>query len=335
MQAFSFNLPQNGLCATRLENNYFPTQMPQKNTAIKLIVALVCLTLPAITFAADSQRLEKSNCSLFRATPSDHLRPLTSESQDGVTDARTLDAGHFQVEGALADCYKLDRMYDDFFPFYRHTHQTVETIIWVPKFTVGLLNNMDFYVSPSYQVTRYKYLTAYDVSGLGLYFSYNGSYKIKSFGSVATGFKINLWGNDSGTTALAVQPYLTIPTGDGDVLGGATLALLVRMPHGFYLKLGSQFSAIETTAFANSPNPFYVGFGNSVSLTKSLFSKADIYWYLNSNVNSDPASDWQGMTGAGLDFKFTRNLQLSLGVGFGLNQSAYDFNPRAAFVWRF
>jgi hypothetical protein len=37
----------------------------------------------------------------------------------------------------------------------------------------------------------------------------------------------------------------------------------------------------------------------------------------------------------GLDYNVTRDLQFCAGMGFGLDSSAYDYNPRCGFVWRF
>jgi opacity protein-like surface antigen len=160
--------------------------------------------------------------------------------------------------------------------------------------------------------------------------TFNQSGSSSKFGYMTTGLKINLWGNDVGTTALAVRPYLAIPTEGGDVLGGGDVALLLRLPLGFYVKFDSEFYATE-----NNNRTLFAGFDNSMSINKSLCSKADAYWYLNSVVTSDPNRQWYGYTGFGLDYNFTSNMQIFAGIGFGLTSSAYDYNPRFGFVWRF
>jgi hypothetical protein len=267
--------------------------------------------LPLAAFAAEPQSIDKSDYSLFNPVPSDQLRPLSSEAIDGFPDARTLDAGHFQVEGEFVNYYFNSSMpvgYDK------------AEFVWEPRITVGLLNNVDFFIRPSYVIRS---------------FYYGGSYS--DFGTITTGVKVNLWGNDSGTTALAIRPYVAIPTQGGDVLGGGDLALLVRLPYGFSIKFDSELYATE-----NDSGTLLAGFENSMSINKSLCSKADAYWYLNSSVTSDSAQTWFGDTGFGLDYNFTRNLQTFAGIGFGFTSPdwvygqtrAYDYNLRVGFVCR-
>jgi hypothetical protein len=260
--------------------------------------------LPLAVFAADPQSIDKSDYTLFNPVPNDQLRPLSSEAYDGVSDARTLDAGYFQAEGEF-----INYLFNSTTPY----HYSSNEYLWEPRISVGLLNNVDFYVRPSYEIRSY---------------DYKGS--TSEFGSVVTGVKVNLWGNDGGTTAFAVKPYLSIPTEGGDVLGGGVLALLVRLPQGFYVKFDSEFYATE-----NDNRTLFAGFYNSMSINKSLCSKADAYWYLDSHVTSDSAQQWYGYTGFGLNYNFTCNLQIFAGIGFGLTSSSYDYNPRFGFVWRF
>ncbi|MGA2788659.1 MAG: transporter [Verrucomicrobiota bacterium] len=183
-----------------------------------------------------------------------------------------------------------------------------------------MLNNVDIFIRPSYEIKSYYY---------------GGSYS--DFGRITTGVKVNLWGNDSGTTALAIRPYLSIPTEGGDVLGGGDVALLVRLPYGFSVKFDSEVYATE-----NDNRTVFAGFDNSMSINKSLCSKADAYWYFNSVATTDPNQVWYGYTGFGLDYNFTSNLQTFAGIGFGITSPdwvsgqtrAYDYNLRFGFVWR-
>lgn len=277
-------------------------------------VTIICFVLPLAVFAADSQPVDKSDYSLFNPVPDVQLRPLSSEAYDGFTDARTLDAGHIQVEGEFINYY---------FNSATPVGYDKDQFVWTPRITVGLLNNVDFFIRPSYQIQSH-------------YFSGSSS----GFGRITTGVKVNLWGNDSGTTALAVRPFFSIPTMGGGLLGGGDVALLVRLPHGFSVKFDSEIYATE-----NNNSTHFVGFDNSMSINKSLCSKADVYWYLDSSVSSDsePSQQWTGQTGVGLDYNFTGNLQIFAGMGFGVTSPdwvpgqtrAYDFNPRFGFVCRF
>lgn len=292
----------------QLKNRYpFMT----KPRSLVLAAAALAAIVPLAACASNSPAVDTNCYTLFNPAPDVQLRPLSSEAYDGLTDARTLDAGHVQVEGALLNYY-----------FSGSTPQFYEksTSIWEPRITLGLLNNLDLFVRPSYVETTD-------------YFNHSHSH----FSTLTTGLKLNLWGNDEGTTALAIRPYAGIPTSNSGVVGGGVdLALLVRLPQGFWVKVDSEF---YTTGNDNDQ----AGFDNSLSLNKSLCSKVDAYCYVNTVVTTIDRDPWYGYTGLGLDYNFTPNLQLFAGFGFGFTSPnwvqgqvrAYDYNPRLGVVWRF
>lgn len=282
------------------------------------LTAIPCFMLPLAAFATDTQSADKSGYTLLTPVPSDQMRPLSSETYDEVMDARTLDAGHYQVEGDFINYY-----YNSSTP---STYDRDE-YAWEPRITVGLLNNLDFYVRPSFEIREH--------------YDRNSS---SEFGHITTGVKLNLLGDDSGMFAVAVKPYVSIPTSRGDgfggggVLGGGDVALLVRLPWELSVKVDSEVYVAE-----NNGDGHFAGFYNAASINKTLCSKADAYGYFNSTVTSDPAQTWYGYAGFGLEYNFTRNLQVFAGIGFGVTSAdwvwgqtrAYDYNPRAGFVWRF
>jgi hypothetical protein len=265
---------------------------------------MTLLIFPLAVFGDNAGTNTNTFFSIFNPAPSDQLGPLSSEVYDGVSDARTVGAGHIQMESELINYY-----FNSSTPYF----QSSSAYLWEPRITVGLLTNLDFYVRPSYEIRSYEHFS--DSS---------------KFENVTTGVKFNIWGNDAGTTALAIKPYLSIPTEGGSVLGGSDLSLLVRMPYGFYAKFDTEFYATQ-----NYKDTLYAGFGNSMSINKSLCSQTEAYWYLDSTVTTDPAQQWYGYTGFGLKYNFTDNVQIFAGMGFGLTSSSYDYNPRLGFVCRF
>jgi outer membrane putative beta-barrel porin/alpha-amylase len=281
-----------------------------------LLAAVACVILPLTVYAANNEW--GYDYTLLDPVPSDQLRPLSSEAYDGVMDARTLDAGHYQVEGEFINYF-----YNSSTPFSYDRDE----YSWEPRITVGLLNNLDFYVRPSFEIRE-----RYDHSSFS------------EFGHIATGVKLNLLGDDSGMFAVAVKPYVSIPTsrgngfGGGGVLGGGDVALLVRLPWELSVKVDSEVYATENNADAH-----FIGFYNAASINKTICSKVDAYAYADSTVTTDPNQTWYGFAGLGLKYSFTSDLQVFAGFGFGWTAPnwvpgegrAYDYNPRAGFVWRF
>jgi hypothetical protein len=80
------------------------------------------------------------------------------------------------------------------------------------------------------------------------------------------------------------------------------------------------------------PNGVAVGLGNSMSLHKT-FNKLDAYAYLNTAWQSD--SPWSGSAGVGSGYQVTDNLEFFAGIGFGITDDTFDYNPRFGLAWRF
>jgi len=278
-----------------------------------LAAALAVIALPCGARADQAAAAaDKQDYTLFDPTPADQLRPLSLDANDGVVDPTTVDAGHAQVQGELLDYFHYSRTYPGPVSF---SHDFFN---WSPRVTLGLLNNVDLFVHPTFHSTSYQYSGAYNASG-------NSS----GYDGLNLGSKINLWGNDSGQTAFSVAPYVSIPNHGGLVLGGGDISFAVRLPQLFYLKVASNPSALD-----HANDTAYFGIENSLSLHKSFGGQFDAYAYLNTAWESD-GEGWNGYAGFGLGYQVLRDLQLFAGIGFGLNSNSYDYNPRIGLGWRF
>lgn len=306
-------------------------------TKFALTTGVVLLLATRANAAGDT-----NSYSLFHATPSDKLRPLSSETYDATVDARTVDAGHVQVESALIDYsyFTSEGTVPQNPNFETHYWARQDSYQWAPKITVGLLDNLDFFVRPTYQVTRLResVTRSFPLFPLPPFYVDQRS---SDFGPIDAGVKVNLWGNDGGRTALAVQPFVAIPRDGGDWMGGMDLAGLVRAPYGFWVKIDSGVYTLENQVytFANfqivPQRDLFVGFDNSISINKQLCSWAEMYWYFNSTVTTEYTAPWHAMTGFGWQLDLPWHLQFFAGMGFGLRDVDNAYNPRAGFVWRF
>jgi hypothetical protein len=275
-------------------------------------IALALSLVGQSSIAADdaSTSGDKSQYNLFHVAPSDRLRPLSLDQQDGVTDPTTVDAGYVQLQGNLVDYFSYGKDYGP-------EHFSVDHFSWSPRISIGVMNNVDVFLHPFFHVTDATYSGPY----------YNASRETSGFEMINLGAKVNLWGNDDGQTALAVAPYVTIPNG-GPVLGGGDISLAMRLPNQFYLKLMT-----GPYAYSVGDNAHF-GIEDSLSLHKTLMPKADAYAYLNTIWQSS-ASDWIGYAGLGLGYQVCPNLEVFFGIGFGLTSNSYDYNPRLGLGWRF
>src|SRR5437773_2700383 len=181
-----------------------------------LLVAVVGIW-PAVLSGrgADSTNVDKSKYTLFNPTPREAMREFTTDRPDKTESPYTVDAGHFQVELDLIT--------------YAHDHETssardVRVNAWsvVPvNLKVGLLNWMDLQTV----IESYNHSTTEDGTT-------GQTVRQSGFGDVTSRIKANLWGNDGGTTALAVLPFVKFPTsqehlGNNSVVGGVFFLLVV------------------------------------------------------------------------------------------------------------
>jgi hypothetical protein len=284
--------------------------MSFKNISL-LAASLAMVALPGAVRADDAAPAgDKSQYNLLSPTPADQMRPLSLDANDGVVDPTTVDAGHVQLQGDLVDYYHYSTTYRGGVNF------TEDHFDWSPRLTLGLLNNVDLFVHPSFDETSYTYSGRYNASGD------SGKYE-----SINIGTKINLWGNDGGLTAFSVAPFVSIPSNGGSVVGGADISFAVRLPEQFYLKF-------VTDPHAFNEQSVYFGMENGMSLHKAFGAKIDTYAYLNTDWMSSGA-EWYGYAGFGAGYQITRDLQIFAGIGFGLTSNSYDYNPRLGLGWRF
>jgi hypothetical protein len=257
---------------------------------------------------------DKSQYSLFNVTPADQLRPLALDADDGVVDPTTVDAAHLEVQGDLVDYYRYSKTYS----VYGWSEKLTEDhFSWAPRVTLGLCNNVDLFVHPSFETTSRSYAGAFGASR-----------DTSEYEGINVGTKFNLWGNDGGLTAFSVAPYVSFPNNGGPVLGGGDISFAVRLPAQFYLKFMS-----DPYAFSDH-DTVYFGMENSMSLHKSFGPSFDTYAYLNTVWQSD-SEPWYGYAGFGAGYLVNRNLEFFVGMGFGLTSEAYDYNPRLGLAWRF
>ena len=284
---------------------------------VKMIVPWLpaLLAVPAAMAQSTNSSPAKSIYNLFNPTPENRLRELAPDRPDKTDGPFTVDAGHFQWEMDFAN-YTLDK------------NNGVDARAWnVAPFNlrVGLLDNTELQLA----YDDYLNVRASD-NRTGTTITQSG------FGDLNARLKINLWGNEGGTTAFGLFPFLKFPVntgglGNNAIEGGLGLPLALNLPHDFDLGLETSFDFFQNENDAD----YHAEFVNSITLDHALAGKLSGYVEFFSEVSAERHSDWVGTVDVGLEYLLNENVQLDCGCNFGVTRAADDFNPFAGLTMRF
>jgi hypothetical protein len=252
---------------------------------------------------------DKSRYSLLHPTPREHMREMATDRPDKTESAYTVDAGHFQMEMDVVtwvhDRYTADR-------------SDVDSVSVAPvNLKVGLTNRIDLQVV----IETYTWVRTKDrVSGRVA--------RQRGFGDVTMRLKTNLWGNDGGRSALAVMPFIKLPTNEDDlgndaVEGGLIFPLAVELPYGWGLGGQMEFDFNED-ADGSGYHPEFV---NTVELGHDIVGDLGGYVEFFSVASTERDSHWQATVDFGLTYALTEDLQLDGGVNVGVTRATEDVNP--------
>src|SRR6185436_5938901 len=139
-------------------------------------------------------RPDKSGYTLFNPTPDEAMRELSADRPDKTDCPFTVDAGHFQLEMDYAN-YTWDR------PIGQPGVKIEGYQLAPMNLKVGLLNNLDFQLV----LSPWQSLKTVDENT-------GSTKKASGFGDATPRAKVNLIGNDGGPFALALMPFVKIPT---------------------------------------------------------------------------------------------------------------------------
>ena len=265
--------------------------------------------------APDTAKADKRRYTLCNPTPASLLREMEALYKSPYT----VDAGHAQVETYLVG--------------YVHDRDTSGganslTIIWriaPTNLKMGVLNNLDVELEfAPYTIVR----TEDRVTGTTT--TQNG------FGDLTPKLKLNLWGNDDGSTALALLPFLKLPTsqdhlGNHAIEGGLALPVSIELPWGWWLGLSPEISFLKNTESGG----YSPAFANTSYLWHEIVGKLSGYVEFTSWVGFESGSRWIGSVDFGLTYLPTKNIQLDAGVLVGVTPTAPDVNLFLGASFRF
>jgi hypothetical protein len=278
------------------------------------LLAIACLAVPALAEEPDKRQFH-----LFNPTPREWMRPLSTDRPDLTESPFTVDAGHFQIEMDV-----LNYGYDRYTP--ARDDVRVESLAIAPfNLKLGLLNNADLQiVIPTYNRVRIHDRAAGTVENQ------------RGFGDLVLRSKINLWGNDSGTTAMAIMPVLKLPTnqdglGNNSVEGGLIIPFAMDLPHGWGLGAMAEVGLMRDAVDSG----YHPEFINTVALGREIVGNLSGYVEFFSLLSADSGAPWIGAAGVGFTYGLSPDIQLDGGINFGLTRAAEDINPFFGISWRF
>jgi hypothetical protein len=258
---------------------------------------------------------DKSSYNLFSPTPLKLMRELSTDRPDKTESPYTVDAGHFQLEMDFAN-FTQDRVGD----------QRTRTWNIAPvNLKLGLLNNVDLQlVFDSYLHERVEDRpTRTGVTTRGV-------------GDLTTRLKVNFWGNDGGSTAFGVMPFVKTPTnsngvGNNKVEGGVIFPLAVSLPGGWGMGLMTEFDFLHN----ETDSGYHTEFINSVTFSHDIVGKLGGYVEFFSNTSTERGSRFIGTVDLGLTYGVTDNIQLDAGCNIGVTKAAEDVQPFVGISMRF
>jgi hypothetical protein len=291
---------------------------------LAMTVAVLCLcgSLLSDLKAEENARNRlsaKSRYTLSNPTPPDSLREFSTDRPDKTESAYTVDAGHFQIEADLLS-YSYDR------------HNAAKADVRVDSFSfaalnlkAGLLNDLDVQlVIPTYNYVRTEDRVTKTVQ------------RNSGLGDLTVRAKYNIWGNDSGKTALAIMPFIKAPTaqdnlGNDEVEGGIILPFAMGLPHEWDMGLMTEVDINKD----GTGSGHHAEFINSITFSHEIVSKLGGYVEFFSAVSAESNSDWVGTVDFGLVYELAENINLDGGLNVGVTRAADDLNPFLGISLRF
>jgi hypothetical protein len=258
---------------------------------------------------------DKNQYWLLNPVPPDQMRAFSTDRPPKANVPYTVDAGHFQYETDLVN----------------FTHQvtgTVHTDTLLapnPTFKVGVTNNVDVEINPSFAGVH-----TFDTAAAT-------SSTLWGIGDTFLRSKINLWGNDGGDTAAALIPYVKAPTaplgiGNGAMEGGLIGPLAVNLPNSFVLLLVPEVDVLKDSADDGRHGNYVF----DVNLSREVIKNVTAYVELWSDYNADPTQKATLMSAdVAVAWVIVPNVQVDFGANVGLTSATPAIQLFAGLSQRF
>ena len=238
---------------------------------------------------------------LFHPTPSALLREMSTDRPDLTESPHTVDAGHVQIELEAAH-----------FEREKSEGRTEEEIGGMSaNAKIGLLPSVDLQLGFNGIARR----TAAEP----------GAPEEKESGPGDTYLRVkwNLWGNDGGPTALALMPFLVLPTGSDAFGEGSTQPGLI-VPFGWAWPADFDFGAmVQVDSVEDSDEEGrHAEWLTTATVGHALHGNLSAFAEFTATMRPAEEGPWIGTVDLGLVLAATPNVQLDGGAILGVSEAA-------------
>jgi len=255
-----------------------------------------CVLVAGAVFSISAAAQEPFH--LFNPVPAPQLRPLSADRPDATESPITVDAGHLQLEMSFLD-YTRDAGLETY-------------VAGAMNLKLGLLENTDLQM-------------VFDLHTWGD--------EGEGFSDVTLRLKQNIWGNDGGKTALALMPFVKIPTGtelsNGAAEGGVILPFSIDLADGIGLGLMAEVDWVYDEATGDYATDFVHTAVLGLDLTENLGLYTE-YLGITHELGAYESYFSMGLTRA-----VGENVLWDVGALAGLNRAAADFEVFTGMTVRF
>jgi hypothetical protein len=228
----------------------------------------------------------------FAANP---LRELSTDRPDTTESAYSVDKGHFQFETELA-------------AFTRDGGDWTEYKLGELNAKYGLTDRADIqFVLPTYTHVR------------------DGD---EGFGDIEVRLKYNLWGNDGGNTAMALMPFVKLPTargnlGNGEFEGGLIAPFAFSAPGDWSCAFMGE---VDLTYDEDDDDYLVLGLA-SATASHDITETTAGFLEIVGIFSAETSADIEAYFNSGLTWAVAGNWQVDSGVRVGLTNASADFTP--------
>lgn len=257
----------------------------------------IILLLSASTSIILAESPEKRSFNFFNPTPNHLLRELSPDRPDATESPLTVDAGRFALEASLFD-YRRDNCAETY------TYGQL-------NFKAGLTHDIDLQ-------------TIVDLS--------SDTPDGDGFGDVTLRLKYNVYGNDGGDSALALMPFVKVPTNtelsNEEWEGGLIIPWGISLTDTIGLGLMAEFDYL----FNEDTGDHEFEFLHTAVLGFDLTENTGAYVEY---IGIAGEQDYQAYLAGGMNYAVNDDLILDFGVQSGLNSAAEDSGFFTGFTKRF